>query len=412
MGYSKQAIVGVSWMAAFRVISRLIAFLRIFILARILVPSQFGVFGIATLVLTFLEILTETGINVFLVQQKEDIEKYINTGWIVSIIRGILISFVIILLSPLIVKFYKSPEAYSVLLVAALVPLARGFINPSIAKFQKDIRFNMEFYYRSSIFFIESLATIILILILRSPIGLVWGLVAGAIFEVFLSFLIIKPTPRYTFDKHLFRDVISRGKWVTLSGIFGYLFHNGDNIVVGRKIGVSALGIYDMTYRISILPITEVADIIAKVVFPVYVKISHDSKRLKMAFFKTILIVSLLCIPIGVIFIIFPKEIITLLLGSRWIEAVPVLRILAIFGVVRAISGISSTVFLAVDKQEYSAAVMFVSFMVLAITIIPFIDIFGITGAGLSALAGSIAALPLIIIFLIKIFSDSKNKFT
>lgn len=404
MGYSKQAFVGVSWMVGFRVFSRIIAFLRIYILARLLVPSQFGVFGIASLVLIFLEILTETGINVFLVQKKDDIDKYINTSWIVSIIRGILMSLVIVISSPLIVKFYNSPDAYSVLLVAALVPFVKGFINPSIAKFQKELKFNKKFSYSSSQFFVESVATVILIFIMRSPMGLIWGLVAGAVFEVFLSFLMAKPLPRPTFEKSLFLDVISRGKWITASGIFSYFFQNGDNIVVGKIIGMSALGIYDMTYRISILPITEIADVIAQVTFPVYVKISHDLKRLRNAFLKTIFTVSLLCIPVGIIFFLFPKEIILLLLGNKWLGAVPVLQVLAIFGAVRAISGVSTTVFLSVNKQEYSAIVMFVSFLVLAITIIPFVNIFGLIGAGFSALAGSIAALPVIVYFLIKIF--------
>lgn len=406
MGYSKQAFVGVSWMIGFRVFSRIIAFLRIYILARLLVPSQFGVFGIASLVLIFLEILTETGINVFLVQAKENIEEYIDTSWIVSIIRGILMSLVIVALSSSIVRFYNSPDAYSVLLVAALVPFVRGFINPSIAKYQKELFFNKEFFYRSSVFFIESLATIILIFITRSPIGLAWGLVAGALFEVFLSLFLVKPFPRFIFNKRLFMHVISRGKWVTISGIFSYLFQNGDNLVVGKRIGIAALGIYDMTYRISILPITEVADVIAKVTFPVYVKISHDIERLRKAFLKTIFTVSILCIPIGIIFFLFPKEIIILLLGNKWLAAVPVLQVLTIFGVVRAISGVSTTVFLSVNKQEYSAIVMFVSFLVLAITIIPFVNIFGLVGAGFSALAGSIAALPVIAYFVIKIFNE------
>jgi len=411
MGYSKQAIIGVSWMTAFRVVTRIIAFVRIIILARLLVPSQFGIFGIASLVLIFLEILTETGINVFLVQKKEDIEKYIDTSWMVSIARGILMSLVIIMSTPLIIKFYNVSAAYSVLLVAALVPLVRGFINPSVAKFQKDLKFNKQFYYNSSQFFVESLATIIIIFFTRSPIGLVWGLVVGAVFEVFLSFFAVKPLPKPVFNKSLFAEVLSRGKWVTISGVFSYFFQNGDNIVVGKMIGISALGIYDMTYRISILPITEVADVISKVTFPVYVKISHDLRRLKWAFLKTILTVSFLCVPIGFIFFVFPKEIIVLLLGSKWIEAIPVLQILAIFGVIRAISGISTTVFLSVKKQEYAAIVMFISFLILAITIVPLVKIFGLVGAGISALAASVAALPVIVYFLMKIFSGkSENK--
>jgi len=200
------------------------------------------------------------------------------------------------------------------------------------------------------------------------------------------------------------KNVISRGKWVTFSGIFSYLFHNGDNIVIGKMKGVGALGIYDMAYRISMLPITEVADVVAKVTFPVYVKIAHDKKRLQKAFLKSLAVVGLLCLPIGIVFIIFPKEIIFILLGNKWLEAAQVLQVLAVFGVVRAISGVSSSVFFAVQKQAYTTVITLVSFMTLAISIIPFVNMFGLIGAGLAAVLGSLTAVPFIIYYTIKVF--------
>ena len=96
MGYLKQTVINVSWAGILRASTRIITFIRIIVLARILTPSQFGVFGIASLVLSFLEILTETGINVFLIQEKKAIKYYINDAWLVSILRGILISVFII----------------------------------------------------------------------------------------------------------------------------------------------------------------------------------------------------------------------------------------------------------------------------------------------------------------------------
>ena len=91
MGYYKQAVNGISWMGGLRLFTRLLALIKIAILARILLPFQFGIYGIATLVLGFLEMLTETGINIFLIQQKEQIDEYVNSAWVVSIIRGFLI---------------------------------------------------------------------------------------------------------------------------------------------------------------------------------------------------------------------------------------------------------------------------------------------------------------------------------
>jgi len=99
MGYTKQTIKGISWIGAFRIVTRIISFARTALLARLLTPRDFGVFGIATLVLSFLEIVTETGINIILVQKKENINEFINTAWVTSIIRGVLISIFIIVLT-------------------------------------------------------------------------------------------------------------------------------------------------------------------------------------------------------------------------------------------------------------------------------------------------------------------------
>ena len=92
MGYSRDAFKGVSWMSGFRIVSRGVAFLKMAVIARILSPAQFGIYGIATLVLALLEILTETGINIILIQSKNEIDEYNNSAWVVSIIRGTFIS--------------------------------------------------------------------------------------------------------------------------------------------------------------------------------------------------------------------------------------------------------------------------------------------------------------------------------
>ena len=93
-----------------------------------------------------------------------------------------------------------------------------------------------------------------------------------------------------------------------------------------------------------------------------------------------------------------------ILLGNKWLDAAQVLQVLAVFGVVRAISGVSSSVFFAVQKQEYTTVITLVSFMTLAISIIPFINMFGLVGAGLAAVLGSLTAVPFIIYYTIKVF--------
>lgn len=408
MGYSKHTIKGLSWMGGFRVFSRVIVFAKTAIIARILTPNQFGVFGIASLVLSLIEILTETGVNVFLVQEKDDIDKYVDASWIMSIGRGIVISVLIIVTAPLVSGFFNSPDSYNLILLISIVPFLRGFINPSEVKFQKNLQFHQEFYFRSILFLVESFVSTMLVLITHETSALIWGMIVSVIAEIILSFMFIKPIPRIRFQKGQLKMVISRGRWVTVAGVFNYLFHNADNMVVGRMLNTGSLGYYQMAYRISMLPITEVAEVFSKVTFPVYVKISEDSERLKKAFLKTTIGVSVLVIPLGFLFFFFPFPIIKLVLGPKWIEIAPVLQILAIFGVVRAISGSASALFLALKRQDIVTIITFASFLILIVTIIPLILKFGIIGAGISVLTASVVVVPIIIYYVLKVFNELK----
>lgn len=409
MGYTRDIIKGTGWIGSIRVITRALTFGKTLIIARVLSPSDFGLFGIATLVLTFVEIFTETGVNVFLVQEKSEIDHFINTAWIVSLIRGGLIASVIALSAPLVAIFFKSPNATGMLLLISLVPLARGFINPAIIKFQKEMLFHKQFYYQASIAFVEAVVSSILVIVTHNVASLIMGLLASVLFEICISFMLIGPRPILKFEGQLFRKVIGYGKWITASTILNYFYQHGDDIAVGRILGTGALGIYDMAYRISLIPLSDVSDVLTQVTFPIYVRISDDKKRLLRAFLRTFLAIGGLASFAGLILFFFPSQLISLLLGDKWLPAVPVLRVLAIFGVIRAISVFSTTVFLSIEKEKVFTLVALVGLVGLALPIVPLVNKFGIVGAGLAALIGTSATLPVIIFYLVRHFNTSED---
>lgn len=394
MGYFKDTLKGLSWMTGFRVLYRAIGFVRIAIVAHILTPFSFGVYGVVMLVLAFLEIITETGINVFLIQEKEDIDGYINTAWVVSILRGTLISILMLLSAGLVSGFFNSPGSRNLLYLAALVPLFRGFINPSVVKFQKELRFHKEFVYRISVFSVESLVAVLGVIFTKSPFGLVLGLIAGVVYEVIFTFAAVRPWPKFEFNSVKTKRVVDRGKWVTLYGIFDYLYTQSDNIVVGRILGVAPLGIYQNAYKISTAPLTEVGNIFYTVTFPVFSKISAEAARLKVAFIKNTLVNFVLMGAAGIIIFIFAAPIVQILFGKGWEAAIPVVKLLSILGVVRGVASSTGSLLIAKEKQKYTAIVTIVSTLGLWATIIPLTQAYGIIGAGLSAIIGTLISVP------------------
>ena len=391
-------------MGGFRVASRLVALLRTVILARILLPAQFGLYGIATLVLAFLEVFTETGINVFLIQQKENLEKYIDTAWLVSIARGFLIALLILVCAPLVVRFFNAPGALNLVLLISLVSAIRGFISPARVKFQKELEFGKEFWIRMAIFTFDSAVAIVVALTTRTPASLVWGLIAGSVLEVILTHALIRPRPKLAFESETFKKIVSRGKWLTGAGIFEYLFRQGDDIVVGRFLGETSLGFYQMAYKVATLPVTEVADVFGKVTLPIYAKISESKKELKDALVKTTLATAALVLPGGLVLVIFTKLAVTIVLGEVWLPIVPVLKVLVIYAITRALVNPARTVFLAVKKQEYLTTVTFVSIVALAVAIFPLARLYGLVGIGLATIIASLASVPLVVYYTVKIF--------
>lgn len=395
MGYFQKSFEGMTWMGVLRVGMRGLTFVRFAILARLLSPAQFGTYGVATLVLSFIEALTETGVNLVLVQEDKSLfNKYLNSAWIVSIARGILMFLIIFFAAPLIGKFFSNSESILITRLIAFVPLIKGFINPSIMLLQRDLNFKKEVVIRTATAWTGGIVAIIAALVLKSPISLAIGMLVEAIAEVVITMIYIAPRPSFQLERSYLAHIFHRGKWITMAGVFNYLFHQLDDIVVGRRLGDSALGGYQMAYRIAILPITEISDVFNRVTFPVYTAIGGDQVRLRTAFWKVAATISAFSIPFSIVLSLFPVQLVQLFLGSEWLSIAPLLPLLALFGVLRAISGASFPLFLSVKKQEYITVFTLISILGLAVTIWPFVSWWGAYGAALAALVGSLVAVP------------------
>ncbi|HSW47877.1 MAG TPA: oligosaccharide flippase family protein [Candidatus Saccharimonadales bacterium] len=397
MGYKNEAIKGISWIGLLSFATKTIGFFEAIILARILLPSQFGAYGVALLALGLLEVLTESGVNIILVQEK-DIDSFIDSAWVVSILRGGLIMLIILFFASYIASFFHSSESLNLLYLISLVPLFRGFINPSVVKLQKDLKFGKDFWYKFTILCIDTAVSITVTFLTKNPIGIGIGLLSGVLVEIILSFVFISPKPRFKIENKYIRTIINRGKWITASSIFDYLFYNTDNIAVGRILGSQSLGIYQLGYSLAANPINEVGKVFVHVTSPILIKISDDKMRLKSAFFKNILSIAILTLPFAFIFALAP-QLFVLILGEKWRAITTVLPILAVVGFVKSVSLASTALFISTKNQKYTTLITLVNILGLSISIVPLIINYGIFGAGMSALFGSLCAIPFIIYY-------------
>ena len=406
MGYSRRAVKGLGWVGFLQIASKGIIFVKYIIIARFLAPSELGLFGIAMLTVSFLQSITETGISAFLVH-KDNSEEYISSAWIVTIARGILLFLLAILLAYPISIFFNSPGSLSLILAASLIPLIGGFINPSSVKFQKNLDFNKQFFYRLSITLSDFFASVILIVFLKNAFALVLGLVISTFVEAGLSLLLISPRPKLIFEKKRITELFHFGKWLTLVVSTNYFSQQLDSIVVGKFLGPASLGIYQLAQNFSLQIMSDAGDVFSTVTFPLFSKIKSDIERTKRALYRILMLVSVLFGSMAIFLFTFSKELLSILVGAKWVSAGIPLRIFSLTGLIAAFMAIITSLFLAHGRQDITARIIIGRLIIMAIFIVPASLYFGIIGTSFVSFISYAAVLPVAIFGLRKLLAKS-----
>lgn len=393
------AIRGISYMSLFRYGTKVLAYARLVILARFFGeqgPFELGTFGLAILILAITEVFTQTGINIVLIKDRRLLEKYIDTAWIISIVRGLLIAAIIWLLSPWMVAFFHNPSLEIYLGWALLVPILRGLLNPAIITYQQKLEFGKESLFRTAIQLIDMISGLLLAIYLHSALGLLWGMLLGVLVELVMSFLLFKPWPRLSGWKwSLVPSLFSKTRYVIGNGIMTYLNENLDDLLIGRLLGTTGLGFYQMAYKLASAATIEVGNILRDTLYPLYALLVKRPQKLKGLVIKTQLWQSMFY---GVIFIgawFFAKPIILITLGQEWQPIVPALQILVVSGGLRGFYNAWYPVFLLSDTVHRSLIVNSLSTITMVISIWYLAPRYGLVGSSVAILLSMILTLPL-----------------
>ena len=380
---SQQVVRGGGWVFALRITEQLFGLARLIILARLLAPADFGLFGIALLAMSALETFSQTGFSAALIQKNEDINPYLDTAWTVQLIRGTILALILFAVAPYIADFFDAPAAKSILQVIGLSVLFQGFTSVGVIYFQKELEFHKQFAYMFSGTLVNVGVAILAAFLLRSVWALVFGLLAGNIMRMVVSFLIHPYRPHLHFSYKQFKELFGFGKWIFGSSMLVFLITQGDDIFVGKFLGVAALGFYQLAYKISNMPTTEIAHVISQVTFPVYSMLQDNINKLSNAYLKVLQLTTFISMPLaGLIFILAP-EFTILFLGEKWMPMVPAMQVLVLAGLVRSIAATTGPIFYAVGKPKVETRWQVVRLTVMAALIYPFTIKWGILGASI-----------------------------
>lgn len=397
MGYRLHALKGVGWFAFVKLYAKSLTVLKMVILARVLSPADLGAFGLAAILILLTEIFTETGINTFLIQSKEHISKYVDTAWVTSILRGVLIGGLLSIAAWPLSIFYGNSSLLPLVLIAAAVALVRGFINPSIILWQKELSFRHEAVFRAFLFTLELGVGISLAFVWQNSLGLMFGILASAVMEVVLSHLLLAPKPKLRWNKQIFLEVFGFGRWHNLNAVIFFLGQTSDDLIVGRILGSGNLGYYQTAFNIAQSATTDLGDSVSQSMYPIYAKLHDDMPRLRRAMVYSLLPLAALVAGGCIILILFAEPIVRLVLGAKWLPVLPVLPWMLASGWLQSLNNLIYPIYLVKGEPKQQLAIHFWYWLILIVLMVPMSAWKGLTGAGMTLLIARLAVQPLML---------------
>lgn len=328
-GLSRVATNAMVWRYGTYFASKLLIFISTIVLARLLTKDDFGVVGFAITAITFLEVLS-VGTGPALVYYPKDERTTATTFWLSQIV-GIVLFVLSWVSAPLIASFFRDDRVVSVVRVLALTfPLnALGDVHSSLL--QKELAFNKVFVPEMLLAVVKGGMSIVLALLGAGEWSLIWGQILGSLVWAGSFWLVEAWRPSLYFDFQIARYVFNYGFKYISANIISMVVLNLDYLLVGRYLGAEALGVYTLAFRLPDLLILQFANLLGKVLFPLYARMRDVPGSLANGFFTTTRYVSLITVPLGVGLALVAEPLVMVFFSEKWISAIPVIRAIAVY---------------------------------------------------------------------------------
>ncbi len=331
------------------------------VLARLLLPKDFGLIGMLAVFIAIAQTFIDSGMSTGLVQKKDRTDIDFSTVFVFNFAISALCYLMLYFSAPYIAIFYDKIALIKLTRVLTLIIIINSLASVQRTKLLIELDF-------------KTLAKInILSVIVSGSIGIlfaylgfgVWSLViknlTGAIFSVGLLWILNNWHPSLKFSRKSFNELFGFGSKLLLSGIFAQIFQNIYNIIIGKYYAAADLGYYSQSKKLTELSSNTVTQIIHKVSFPVLASIRDDQKRMISAFRKLIRMSSFIIFPIMTLLSLLADPLIKTLFNDNWLPVIPILQLLCFTKIFYPMSAINlnmlnangrSDLFLKVDLSK------------------------------------------------------------
>lgn len=388
---SGKVINSLGWAFGSTISIRVAQLLAMIVLARLLTPAQFGLFALSSMIITAITLFTNYGFGEFLLYLKSDLKRHSDTAFVMSLAFGLFAWTAIFFSAPLAIKVFGTAALIWPLRIMSLsIILSSTALVPG-ALLERELEFR-----KRAVPEIAMGATHVVVAITLAFLGYgVWSLVLGYLISTAVATVwtwkLANWRPSISFNLESAKMVFSFGKPLMASSLMLLGFFYIDQASVGKWLGVAAVGCYNMAFTICHLPVTNITFVVNRVMYPAYSKLNDDISSVRKAYAQAVRSISVISIPIALSLFLMANDLVTGFFGHKWLPAVPLIRVLAFYGMFRSIATTADSVFMATGKTKWAFRVSLAQIAVALPLVYPVAMKYGTIGvAGLFTLAYSV----------------------
>ncbi len=322
---------GTFWTVGMRWLSRFMGIASMAVIARLLTPEDFGVVAVTSTLVGLMESFTDLGVDIALIRHPAPQRKHYDTAWTFNIIVHAFSAVMIALTGFFASNFYSDPHYETVLYVMSAVMVINAFGNVGCIDFRRNLTYHKDFQFNLIIQLLGVLSTLVFAFLLRSYWALVLGMLVRSIAKIPLSYMMHPYRPRLSLAAS--QEMFNFSLWIMIRSVAMFLTNKADRLILAAYFNSTILGLYAIASDLATMAVFELLNPIGRALFPVLATKKNDPVWLEENIKKIFNITATVAMATGVGLAAIAEPVLTLIYGSKYIEAAPILVLLALLNV-------------------------------------------------------------------------------
>ncbi|WP_298892564.1 lipopolysaccharide biosynthesis protein [uncultured Psychroserpens sp.] len=350
---SKNKIIkGGFYLTIVNVLSQVLAIVVNIVLARLLLPEDFGLVALTMTYIGFITLFTNMGFGSSIIHEQSTTNKQLSSIYWLNYGLSIFSFIIIISTAKFAANFYDEPKLSAIVYVAALNILINPFYSIQYKLLERDLEFKTISKINLSGILIGSISAIIGAYYGLGVYALVIQPLVSSVVRMMLILVYKRWFPKFYFNIKEIKHMIWYSLKFKASQMSMYFERNIDYLILGKFFTSVILGYYAFAYNIMYTPVKRISYIFSEVLFPSFSSFKNDKVKIINGYFKSVNLVALVAIPAMTILAFNADLIIHLVFGQKWDGAIPIVRILCFAGAIQSISQFGGVIFSSIGKPE------------------------------------------------------------